>query len=92
MRPAEANLIYTTQPIFSAIFAAALLHEHLSTQGLVGGAIIGGALLISLSGGEGEANSSVPAQLGGNDEEPTSKPKNTVSQDAEVEAAVCESR
>ena len=48
VRPADANLIYTTQPIFSAIFAAILLDERLGLQGLVGGFIIGVALLVAL--------------------------------------------
>ena len=55
VRPAQANLVYTTQPIFSAIFAAALLSETLSGQGYLGGAIIGAALLISTGGEDGEA-------------------------------------
>ena len=44
----EANLIYTSQPVFSAAFAAALLHERLSAQGLAGGAVIVAALVLSL--------------------------------------------
>lgn len=63
VRPAQANLVYTTQPIFSAVFAAALLSETLSRQGYLGGAIIGAALLISTNGGDGGGSE-------GNDNEP----------------------
>jgi len=47
--PTEANLVYTAQPLFSALFAAALLGETMSPQALVGGAIVVSALLISLA-------------------------------------------
>ena len=38
--PARANLVYTTQPIFSAIFAALLLAEQPTAATCVGGALI----------------------------------------------------
>jgi drug/metabolite transporter (DMT)-like permease len=47
--PAKANLIYTSQPIFSAFFAASLLGEKLSAQGLVGGGVIVAAMVLSLT-------------------------------------------
>jgi len=44
--PTVANLIYTTQPLFSATFAYWLLHETLGTWGFVGGGFIGVALAL----------------------------------------------
>lgn len=44
VEPTEANLIYTTQPIFSSLFAWILLGESLSTSGFIGGSLIGMAL------------------------------------------------
>lgn len=58
VRPTAANLIYTSQPIFSAIFAAALLGEKLSPQGACGGAVIIAALLLSLQAEPGISTSS----------------------------------
>ena len=49
VRPADANLIYTSQPIFSAAIAALLLGETLTPHGLVGGGIIIVALLVSIA-------------------------------------------
>ena len=49
VRPADANLIYTSQPIFSAAIAALWLGETLTPQGLVGGGIIIVALLVSIA-------------------------------------------
>jgi len=53
VRPTSANLIYTSQPIFSAGFAAVLLGEQLSPQGACGGAIIIAALVLSLQADPG---------------------------------------
>lgn len=49
VRPAEANLIYTSQPIFSAVIAALLLGETFTPRGITGGAIITAALLLSIA-------------------------------------------
>ena len=52
--PTSANLIYTAQPIFSAIFAWALLGETLGPAGYGGGTLIAAALaLIATSEGGG---------------------------------------
>lgn len=40
VKPTAANLIYTVQPIFTALFAFLLLGETIGTNGLVGGALI----------------------------------------------------
>ena len=44
--PTDANLIYSTQPIFSSLFAYFLLHEQLDRNGILGGALIGMALYL----------------------------------------------
>ncbi|KAL3931551.1 MAG: hypothetical protein SGBAC_011258 [Bacillariaceae sp.] len=44
--PSTANLIYTLQPIFTALLAYLLLGETLSSTGLVGGLLIGSAVLL----------------------------------------------
>ena len=46
VNPATANLIYTFQPICTAIFAWALLGETLGPAGIVGGGLIGVAVLL----------------------------------------------
>ena len=48
VRPAQANLVYTSQPLFSALFAALLLGETLSTQGLVGATAVVAALVLTV--------------------------------------------
>jgi drug/metabolite transporter (DMT)-like permease len=49
--PTDANLIYTVQPIFTAIFAWGLLGETLGPAGYLGGALIGTAVyLVAVSG------------------------------------------
>lgn len=54
--PTDANLIYTIQPVFTAIFAWGLLGETLGPAGYLGGALIGTAVyLVAVSeesGGE----------------------------------------
>lgn len=44
--PSTANLIYSLQPIFTALLAYLLLGEILSYTGLVGGVLIGSAVLL----------------------------------------------
>mmetsp|Transcript_8278 Transcript_8278/g.12740 ORF Transcript_8278/g.12740 Transcript_8278/m.12740 type:complete len:447 (+) Transcript_8278:23-1363(+) len=44
--PTEANLIYTIQPVFTALVAWALLGENLGTAGYVGGSLIGVAVYL----------------------------------------------
>jgi drug/metabolite transporter (DMT)-like permease len=46
INPITANLIYTCQPIWTAILAWLLLHEGLSVLGFFGGALIGMAVLL----------------------------------------------
>jgi len=51
--PTDANLIYTIQPICTAVFAWALLGETLGPAGYVGGALIGSAVyLVATDQGE----------------------------------------
>lgn len=50
VNPTDANLIYTVQPIFTAIFAWVLLGETLGPAGYLGGALIGSAVyLVAIS-------------------------------------------
>jgi drug/metabolite transporter (DMT)-like permease len=44
INPIDSNLIYTTQPLFSSLFAYGLLGEKLGVSGWVGAALIGVAL------------------------------------------------
>ena len=44
VNPTDSNLIYTTQPLFSSMFAYVLLGETLGFYGFVGAAFIGTAL------------------------------------------------
>lgn len=46
VNPTDANLIYTIQPIFTALFAWGLLGETLGPAGYIGGALIGSAVYI----------------------------------------------
>lgn len=57
--PTSANLIYTFQPIFTALFAYALLGEKMGSVGFLGGAIIASAVYIVASndGDNSEPNS-----------------------------------
>jgi drug/metabolite transporter (DMT)-like permease len=50
VNPTDANLIYSTQPLFSALFAWGLLGETLGTTGYVGGGLIASALWLITSG------------------------------------------
>ena len=45
--PVRAGVIYTTEPIFAAVFAAAFFAEGASVREIVGGAIILAAVLVS---------------------------------------------
>ncbi|KAL7536341.1 hypothetical protein ACHAWF_005442 [Thalassiosira exigua] len=46
VNPTDSNLIYTTQPLFSSMFAYFLLGETLGLYGFVGATLIGIALLL----------------------------------------------
>ena len=48
VRPATANLIYTFQPVCTALFAWALLGETLGPAGVLGGSLIGSAVLLEV--------------------------------------------
>ena len=50
--PTDSNLIYSTQPIFSSLFAFGLLGETLGAAGYLGGTLIGTALWIVTSSTE----------------------------------------
>jgi hypothetical protein len=59
--PTNANLIYTFQPIFTALFAWLLLGETMGPAGFVGGGIIASSvyLVASTSFGEQSENSRI---------------------------------
>jgi len=62
VRPVTANLIYTIQPVCTAVFAYLLLHESLGPLGYLGGALIGSAVLLVVVGPEKEeVDNDVPA-------------------------------
>ncbi|KAL7566761.1 hypothetical protein ACA910_017808 [Epithemia clementina (nom. ined.)] len=46
VKPSDANLIYSLQPIFTACFASLLLGEQMDTKGFLGGGIILSAVLM----------------------------------------------
>ncbi|KAL7477564.1 hypothetical protein ACHAW6_003370 [Cyclotella cf. meneghiniana] len=54
INPVDSNLIYTTQPLFSSLFAYALLGEKLGVCGWVGAGLIGVALGLVAFGFEGD--------------------------------------
>ena len=54
VKPSDANLIYTTQPVWSAAFAGVLLGERLEGLGWVGAAVVGGSLAIETWGRGGK--------------------------------------
>lgn len=56
VRPVTANLIYTVQPLGTALFAYLLLHETLGPAGYVGGALIGSAVLLVVLAPESDDN------------------------------------
>jgi drug/metabolite transporter (DMT)-like permease len=62
--PTDANLIYTIQPIFTALFAYFLLGETLGPAGFVGGSLIGVAVyLIAASEQGGNDDNAAPASV-----------------------------
>jgi drug/metabolite transporter (DMT)-like permease len=48
VRPVTANLIYTSQPIWTAVFAYSILGERLEATGYIGGALIGASVLLAV--------------------------------------------
>ena len=57
VKPSDANLIYSLQPIFTAMFASLLLGEQLDSKGMLGGGIILAAVLMVASKNIGDDNS-----------------------------------
>jgi len=49
VRPSDASLIYSLQPLFNVLFAYLLLGETLTASGLLGGSIIGAAVYLAAS-------------------------------------------
>jgi len=49
VRPSEANLVYSLQPIFTALFAYAILGETMETAGYLGGGLILSAVYLVAS-------------------------------------------
>lgn len=64
VNPTDANLIYTIQPIFTALFAWGLLGETLGPAGYIGGTLIGSAVFIVATSDD---------TVDGNDDRDTSK-------------------
>lgn len=54
INPVDSNLIYTTQPLFSSLFAYGLLGEKLGFSGWLGAALIGVALGLVVFGNQEE--------------------------------------
>jgi drug/metabolite transporter (DMT)-like permease len=54
--PTEANLIYSIQPICTALFAFLLLGETMGPAGVVGGAFIGAAVYLVTTTGDSSSN------------------------------------
>jgi drug/metabolite transporter (DMT)-like permease len=50
VKPSDANLLYSLQPIFTALFAYLFLGETMDASGLVGGALILSAVYLVASG------------------------------------------
>jgi drug/metabolite transporter (DMT)-like permease len=53
VKPATANLIYSIQPLFTALFAWAILGETLGPAGYAGGALIGSSVLLVIQDDDG---------------------------------------
>eukprot|EP00535_Pseudo-nitzschia_heimii_P002817 CAMPEP_0197185762 /NCGR_PEP_ID=MMETSP1423-20130617/12639_1 /TAXON_ID=476441 /ORGANISM="Pseudo-nitzschia heimii, Strain UNC1101" /LENGTH=414 /DNA_ID=CAMNT_0042636911 /DNA_START=227 /DNA_END=1471 /DNA_ORIENTATION=- len=53
--PTSANLIYTFQPIFTALFAYVLLGEKMGSVGILGGSMIASAVYIIASSGSDDS-------------------------------------
>ncbi|WP_414585754.1 DMT family transporter [Scytonema sp. PCC 10023] len=58
----EAALIYTIEPVFSAIFSFWLLGEHLGIRGLIGGFFVLAALFLNQSQNKDEPDTEVEVQ------------------------------
>jgi drug/metabolite transporter (DMT)-like permease len=56
VKPATANLIYTIQPLFTALFAWAILGETLGPAGYAGGALIGSSVLLVIQDDDGSSD------------------------------------
>lgn len=56
VRPVTANLIYTSQPIWTAVFAYSILGERLEVMGYIGGALIGASVLLAVVKQEQESS------------------------------------
>lgn len=56
VQPTDANLIYTVQPIFTAVFAFALLGETIGPTECVGGALIAASVYVVAADGLDETN------------------------------------
>jgi len=61
VRPVTANLIYTIQPVCTAVFAYLLLHESLGLLGYIGGALIGSAVLLVVAQQDETSNAKINA-------------------------------
>uniref|UniRef100_A0A7S4ANE6 EamA domain-containing protein n=1 Tax=Pseudo-nitzschia australis TaxID=44445 RepID=A0A7S4ANE6_9STRA len=57
--PTSANLIYTFQPIFTALFAYVLLGEKMGSVGFLGGAIIASAVYVVASNDDENTKSDI---------------------------------
>jgi drug/metabolite transporter (DMT)-like permease len=56
VQPTDANLIYSAQPLFTALFAFALLGETLSPSGVVGASLIGAAVyMVAVTGDDDDS-------------------------------------
>jgi len=69
IRPVEANLIYSTQPIWSTFFGAVLLGETLGPAGVVGFVLIGAAMLLAIQAeaGAGPGEAEEPEEVSDDD-------------------------
>jgi len=55
VQPTDANLIYTVQPIFTALFAFVLLGETIGSTEFIGGALIATAVYVVASSDAGSS-------------------------------------
>jgi drug/metabolite transporter (DMT)-like permease len=79
--PTEANLIYSFQPVFTALFAWVLLGETLGPAGYLGGGLIGSAVYI--------AATSATVKPGAKDDSSSILESMDVAIATEAEEAVC---
>jgi drug/metabolite transporter (DMT)-like permease len=63
VKPADANLIYSIQPLFSALFAFVLLGESLGPSGWIGGSLIASSLWIVTASKDENKNNTDPDQM-----------------------------